>query len=66
MAMGHFADQSPAAAAAAPPARHVGGGGGFVDENQPLRIKQRLTGAPVAPRRGYVRSVLLGGAHGFF
>jgi hypothetical protein len=52
--------------AAAPPTRHVGGGGGFVDENQPLRIKQRLTGSPVAPRRGHVRPILLGGAHGFF
>jgi hypothetical protein len=66
MAMRHLADQSPAAAAAAPWARHVGGGGGFVDENQPLRIKQRLTGAPVAPRRGHVRPILLGGVHGFF
>ena len=66
MAVGHLADQPPAAAAAAPRARHVGGGGGFVDENQPLRIKPRLTGPPRAPRRGHVRPILLGGVHGFF
>ena len=66
MAMRHPADQPLASPGPPALAGHVGGGAGLVEENQPCRIKPGLPLFPQLARRGHVRPLLLGGAHGFF
>jgi hypothetical protein len=51
-----------------PPAQpgHLGRGAGLVDEDETLRVKLCLSGAPSLSLRGDVRPVLLAGVRGFF
>jgi hypothetical protein len=51
-----------------PPAQpgHLGRRAGLVDEDETLRIKLCLSGAPGLSLRGDVRTLLLAGVRGFF
>ncbi len=47
-------------------ARHVGLGPGFVKEDDAFGVKTMLFGAPLLPRGGHIRPLLLVGENGFF
>ncbi len=66
MAIRHSGDQSLASRRPAAAARHVGADPGFIDEDEALRVQQRLAFAPENARGGDVRPLLLGGVQAFF
>jgi hypothetical protein len=43
-------------------ARHVGCRTGFIDEDKPFRVQAGLACAPLLPRCGDIRPILLGSA----
>ena len=55
MAIRHAGDQALAPRRPAAPARHVGSDPGFIDEDEALRVQQRLAFAPENARCGDIR-----------